>query len=284
MSLNRRGVEFLNKLSQSASDGGSINGDGNDITLGRVKKLNSVCIFGQNSVIPTSENILSPSAPVNSLYITFPVSATTIKVASTSANDTSAGTGCRSVLIIGLDSNYQQIVDIIAMNGQTAVTSTNSFLRINSLFCLTAGSGGVNEGNIHIAPSSDTFTGGEPNTTLYFTLGADDGIAKSCVFTTRANQGLIFNTFTITTDAQDGKEIHIFGRLRQPNSVTTKPIDFLINNGVTQFTGENLLAVPEKTDVWITAERKGVSIEASILVCGSSFDYNDFPDAQFVPV
>lgn len=78
----------------------------------------------------------------------FPAAAATISVVSTSALDTSAGTGARTLTIEGLNSSYAAISETITLNGVVPVVTTASFLRVNRAYTATAGSGGSNAGTI----------------------------------------------------------------------------------------------------------------------------------------
>jgi hypothetical protein len=75
--------------------------------------------------------------------------ASVMKVSSSSANDAAAGTGARTVLIEGLDANYNQISETVTLNGQTSVNTVNSYLRVLHLAVLTAGSGEAAAGTIY---------------------------------------------------------------------------------------------------------------------------------------
>ena len=122
--------------------------------------------FGQNASVGNSiETIWLEGG----LYA-YPPSATTMTVSSSDANDTSAGTGARTVLISGLDGSYNEISETITMNGQTPVTTSNSYLRVNRALVLTAGSGGVNAGIIYVG--TGTVTAGVP-ANKYTTINGD---------------------------------------------------------------------------------------------------------------
>lgn len=75
---------------------------------------------------------------------------TSLEVVSTSALDTSAGTGARTISITVLDVNYVQSFQTVTLNGLTPVAITGQPLRINACRCTTAGIGGVNAGDIII--------------------------------------------------------------------------------------------------------------------------------------
>ena len=112
--------------------------------------------FGQNQSVGNSiETIWEEGG----LYV-YPPSATTMTVSSSDANDTSAGTGARTIQIAGLDGSYNEVSETITMNGQTPVTTSNSYLRVNRALVLTAGSGGANAGIIYVG--TGTVTAGIP--------------------------------------------------------------------------------------------------------------------------
>ena len=122
--------------------------------------------FGQNADVGNS---LETIWLEGGLYA-YPPSATTMTVSSSDANDTSAGTGARTIQISGLDGDYNEISETIILNGQTPVTTSNSYLRMNRAIVLTAGSGGVNAGIIYVG--TGTVTSGVP-ANKYTTINGD---------------------------------------------------------------------------------------------------------------
>lgn len=76
-------------------------------------------------------------------------------VNSTSANDTSAGTGARSVTINYLDVNFTLKSETITLNGTTGVNTVNTDIAfIESIQVTTVGSGGGNAGTIQVWTST----------------------------------------------------------------------------------------------------------------------------------
>lgn len=71
-----------------------------------------------------------------------------LEVLSASANDTAAGTGVRAVQVIGLDTNWNQVSEVIATNGITPVQTVNSYIRVNAFRSISAGSIGTNDGDV----------------------------------------------------------------------------------------------------------------------------------------
>ena len=136
------------------------------VAQGQIAYHEHIYKFGQNSVVGNSVETIWQQGGLYS----YPPSATTMTVSSSDTNDTSAGTGARTVQILGLDGDYNEISETITLNGQTAVTTTNSFLRVNRALVLTAGSGGVNAGIIYVG--TGTVTSGVP-ANIYTTINGD---------------------------------------------------------------------------------------------------------------
>ncbi len=113
-------------------------------------------IYGYNGAVSTTEETVWQEGGA----YTHPASASTMTVSSDDAGDAAAGVGATEVTITGLDSNYAVVVESVTMNGTTAVTTTNSFLRINTLEVTNAGSTGENAGVVYIG--TGTVTSGKP--------------------------------------------------------------------------------------------------------------------------
>ena len=107
-------------------------------------------------------------------------SASVLKVSSSSTSDTSAGTGARTVELFGLDANYDEISESITLNGQTAVNTTNEFLRINRMVVKSAGTGGQNAGVIYAG--TGTVTTGVP-ANKYATIAIGDNQTVMALWT-----------------------------------------------------------------------------------------------------
>lgn len=123
-----------------------------EVSKGNIPGASSVLKFGYNADIDsgsTPEDVWS-----NGGIYTFPSSASLASIVSSSTNDTSAGTGARTITIEGLDSNYNLQSETITLNGTTSVNSNNQYIRVFRAYVVTAGSGEVNAGNISITVSS----------------------------------------------------------------------------------------------------------------------------------
>lgn len=78
-----------------------------------------------------------------------------LEILSTSANDTAAGSGARTVLVSGLDSSFVAQTEIITMNGtSTVATVATNWRDISNILVLTSGSGETNAGTITLRITS----------------------------------------------------------------------------------------------------------------------------------
>jgi len=144
--------------------------------------------FGFN---PDIDNSLETIWSEGGLY-SYLSAATVLKVSSSSANDTSAGTGARTVELFGLDADYDEINEIVTLNGQTAVNTTQSFLRVYRMIVRSAGTGGTNAGVIYAG--TGTVTAGVP-ANKYATVAVGDGQSLMALWTVpRGYTAYLFQT------------------------------------------------------------------------------------------
>lgn len=94
------------------------------IARGLVGGHSLVNIFGYQSAVGTTSICVWENAAT---YV-YPVSAVTMSLVSASASDTAV-----TLLITGLDSNYNLLTESITLNGTTPVTTANNYLRINNV-------------------------------------------------------------------------------------------------------------------------------------------------------
>ena len=84
---------------------------------------------------------------------------------SDNTKDVAAGTGARKIKVYGLDANLRPLVEEIALNGQTAVTTVGTFRRVFAASVSLVGTDGVQAGDIYVIKTgSSTWAGGVPNT------------------------------------------------------------------------------------------------------------------------
>lgn len=146
------------------------------VSRGQIAYHKTLFKFGFN---PDVDDSLETIWAEGGLY-SYLSAATVLKVSSSSANDTSAGTGARTVELFGLDADYDEINETVILSGQTAVNTTQSFLRVNRMIVRSAGTGGTNAGVIYAG--TGTVTSGVP-ANKYATVSAGDGQSLMALWT-----------------------------------------------------------------------------------------------------
>jgi hypothetical protein len=114
-----------------------------------------VHIRGRNQDIDTGsvEDLISSATEYP-----WPSVATTTVVVSDSADDTSEGTGARTIKITILNSSYELVSVTVTMNGTSNVDIGTAALRVLSAEVVSVGSNGVNVGNISVKQDMDVLS------------------------------------------------------------------------------------------------------------------------------
>ena len=120
--------------------------------------------------------------------------------------------GARTVKLFGLDADYNEIDEVITLNGQTSVNTTQEFLRINRMIILSAGSGGTNAGVVYAG--TGTVTSGVP-ANKYATVAVGDGQTLMALWTVPATYtAYLYQTDITVATAQNNKyaTVHFVAR------------------------------------------------------------------------
>jgi len=124
----------------------------NDISLGLYDNTANFNMLGfNNNVNIGSTQIVSSFGGVFSFLTT----ASTMRIVSTSADDSVGNVGAQRILLRGIDENRETQNEIIIMNGENSVDSNLTFLGLNRAIVLTSGNDMWNNGNILITAVSD---------------------------------------------------------------------------------------------------------------------------------
>ena len=211
--------------------------------------------FGNNPIVGnTLETIWSQGG----IYA-YPASATTMTVSSSSTNDTSAGTGARTVTISGLNGSYDETSETITLNGQTAVTTVNSYIRMNRAVVLTAGSGAANAGVIYVG--TGTVTAGVP-ANVFTTISIGTNQTLQSFWTVPAN----YTAYLYQTNISTGNSSSTKASLRV--SLVARPFGGVFNTKelIAIIDGDHIqsyvfpIKYTEKTDL----EFRGISSSGSV--------------------
>jgi len=124
-----------------------------EVAKGNIPKHSLITKFGFNDDVDTG-SVPEDLWGQNSIYVA-PTVARIHDITSTSVNDTSAGTGARTIIIRGIDGSYNAASETITMNGTANVATVNSYFHIHLMQVLTAGSTGNNVGAITATAQTD---------------------------------------------------------------------------------------------------------------------------------
>ena len=142
-----------------------------EVVKGNVPGHSFINKFGRNPDIDTGSDP-EDVWDVGGIWVA-PTTARIHDIASTSASDTSAGTGVRTVQIYGLtDWDTKEVNETVTMNGTTNVPTANSYVIIHRMIARTAGSGGTNAGDITATAQTDATVTAQITTGIGQTLMA----------------------------------------------------------------------------------------------------------------
>ena len=228
------------------------------VARGQITMHRSFCQFGANGTVGTS---LETVWVGSSLY-TFPSSAAATTISSSSTDDASAGTGARTVLVEGLNASYEAVSETASLNGQTGVTLTNQYLRVNKVTVLTAGSGGTSAGSIYVG--TGTVSTGIPAAIINRT-GSSSNESESAFYTVPAGYTAYITRFTMSSANSTANTATRFVlRIRPLGGVFGyKAIYNLPGNGIYECEAAYPLPVPEKSDLDVLALTSADSAYAS---------------------
>jgi len=163
------------------------------IALGEVPNARGVRIFGRVTA-PGGGAAYVPVWGVGTAY-PYPAAATLLDLSSDSASDTPTGpgTGAHSVYVEGLDANYVEQTETVALNGVGVVTTTKAYIRLRKIQVNACGTALSNVGVITAVNS------GGANVLARITAG--EGHSNQCIVTVPAGKTMLMLDPSITFGA-----------------------------------------------------------------------------------
>ena len=228
-----------------------------DILFGRglIKNTTVLRVVSRSPV--TAVSTINDLWPVTGNLI-HQIAASPIDIVSASANDTAAGSGARTLMVTGLDANFDQISETIALNGLTPVQTVNSYIRHHSTSVLTSG--------VYMGTTTPSHAG---DITFSYSGTADpaglitdfEGFSNASTFSSHRTipRGFVgfLRALNINTDQQSPSTVAIF--TRPGANVVTAPFSgggtaAIIESlqGTATFNIPTPFAVNEFTDVWLS--------------------------------
>lgn len=218
-----------------------------EVARGRVEGHSSVYKFGANHDIAASstEDIVFGGL-MNWLTV---ATAIRVKSGGNAADIDSTGVGARTITVIGLDENWNEVEEDIALAGANASTLTTiTFIRVFRAYVKTTGTyTGVNTGDITI----ENGTGG---TTLVI-IGAGKGQTETSKYTVPAGKTAYITRLSAEVDAAKAVDLSFWQRknadiVSAPFTAKRIVSEFhqLIGQATLQL--DAFIEIPEKTDLW----------------------------------
>ena len=235
-----------------------------NIARGNRPGAESVYIIGYNGDV---DNSVEDLWPVGGSYVP-PTVGMQMEVVSSSANDTSAGTGVRSVEVRYLDSGFNHITETVTMNGTTPVaTAATDILRINRLHTETVGSGGEAAGEIDIRHLDDT--------PIYSRIETGSNIDTVAFATVPEGETAYLTSWSVGVGHLSGNRYARFiltATAHPDGSLATDIFHYkdiiIIQDGSTQVVFQVPIKVDARSDIKISVESDSASSSAR---CGGNF-------------
>jgi len=235
------------------------------VSRGQITMHSNFCQFGFNSAVGTSYETVWIEGGTYS----FPAAASVMKVSSSSATDDKDSTGAHTVLIEGVDGSYNAVSETITLEGQTEQTTTNSYLRVNKMTVLTAGSGGTSVGVIYAG--TGTVTAGVPAVVVNRT-GVNSNESESAFYTVPAGYTAYINRWSMSSANSTAEASTQFAlRVRPYGGVFGfKALYYTPGNGIYECEALYPVGIPEKADIEVRAAAStgtsGASTQLQILL------------------
>ncbi len=184
--------------------------------------------------------------------------ATVLKISSSSADDTSDGTGARTITIQGLDANYFEKSETITLNGQTAVNTSNTYFRIHRMFVETAGSGQENAGTIYAG--TGTVTTGVP-ANKYATIPVGYNQTMMAIYTIPCDKTAYMTMFYAQPDSQASYQVQMLTGRATDSGVLRVRNELHAYQNQAIFNYKPYLKLTEKTDIQLRAKTGTANVE-----------------------
>ena len=185
-----------------------------DIAEGSIANHDSIFKFGENDVVGTSAETLWKEGGLYD-WAAVDAAAGQVTVSSSDADDVATtGTGARTVTIYGLNTSGVAASESVNMNGQTAVTSSGSYSRVNRIIVNTTGTTLSNEGIIYVG--TGTVTTGKP-AVVWALASANENQTLMSIWTVPTGKTLYVVSIEVNTDGNKGAQISMF--VRPPGEV-----------------------------------------------------------------
>lgn len=234
---------------------------------GYVQGVSALVIAARSSAIQILQAPLTVGS--NNLIQLFAAGAESWEILSSSANDTAAGTGARTVAVQYLDADYLQRTVVVTLNGATPVAIAADCFRHQLTTVMSAGSTNNNVGNLTIRVAG----GGATRAFMPLTFG----VTRQGSFTVPAGHRAIIGSsqFIISKLTGLGTIGTLSATVRDPSGVVRQGLDFTLSEPGVNLAFPLNISVPEKSTLIynvtaVSANDTDVSVLTSGLLINTS--------------
>lgn len=233
------------------------------VARGLIVGVTTKTVNGYNNATPTSlEPIWSHSAG----SYPWPTAAVTLTVGSSNANDTSAGSGARSVLITYIDATtFAEVQTIVALNGTTPVTITTNCWRVNDFRVYTTGSttlSGSNAGVLWLGYGA--FVSGTGHASQLSRIYIGENVHQQAIYTVPVSK--VFEAIAFRVSLSNAARFRLTYRLDGQTGFTTA-FNMPLSTSVA-ITSPFTSNFPAKTDILVAAQSLGGTIQTGMIMSG----------------
>ncbi len=155
-----------------------------EVAEGRISNASAIYIHGECTTLYAQSDVWE--GPTSSIFTT--ASPSQLSIVSTSASDTSAGTGIRTVTLSYVDSNWALQSEDLTLNGTTEVNTVSTTIKyVLAIQAKTVGSSGAAVGNITLMDVSDN---------VLSKIGIGSNRSMTAFYAVPANYSLYISSFT----------------------------------------------------------------------------------------
>ena len=246
-------------MPQDISIGPTFSPWGLQLAGGKIRGASLVVRSGQNAAIGTTPETFWVQGSIYTWN-----TAAVLDITSTDVDDDGApvDTGARTIVIEGLDANYAEVSETVIMNGQTAVLTDESYLRVNRMYVATAGATGWNEGIIYASTGAQTT--GTPNdlTTIRATIALGEGESRAALYTVPAGKvAYVTSVIAATSEVTDNLLVTLRSRSGPSAPWLTKDAFVILSNTI-QIPHDPPLVFPAQTDIELIGDAVANTVDA----------------------
>ena len=220
---------------------------GLEVSKGSIEHYTSINKYGSSPAVGTSEEgVWHYGGDINWI-----VTPTILQVSSSSAADDAGGTGALTMVLEGLDADYNALTETVTLDGQAQVATTGTYLRIHRAYIVDVGTGGANAGDLYIYTGAATAGVPDTATQVYSTISADHGQTSQAFYTIPAEfTGFLISGYGV---AAAGKTVDVEVFFRLEGKGWRMLHEFSLNNDT--YTQHYAVPpqIPEKSDIMVVS-------------------------------